>query len=208
MNIQNKFHSLLHSDSTARLTNPGIAVLGGSVIHISTGSTNKPILEDGSTIFIEQVASLEETLNEIIPTFEQIQSSIKHFNDILNEINPESIGYTFENLRVLTGDLRNITRNIKSGDGVISSMIYDNEVSDDTKVLVKNLVDITHIMEEMVTTLNQEISNMPELIDKIGPLLNQADKTIKATQRIWPLSSAIGEESNTDTLTSPAPAND
>ena len=57
--------------------------------------------------------------------------------------------------------------------------------------------------------LNKQVADMPELVNKIGPLLNEADKTIKASQRIWPLSTAIGENNkNSDTLTSPAPAND
>lgn len=208
MNIENKFYSLLHSDASAKLTNPGIAVLGGSVIDITTGSKEKPELEAGSTIKIERIASLEDTLNQIVPTFELTQKLISNLNAILVEINPETIGYTFDNLSVLTSDMRKITRQVRNGNNIVNSVLYNKDISDNTKTLLANLVEITQLMEVMVATLNKEIADMPELVDKIGPLLNQADKTIKATQRIWPLSSAIGEETNTETLTSPAPAND
>ena len=75
-------------------------------------------------------------------------------------------------------------------------------------MLVKNLVDITNTMEKIVDTLNKESANIPELVSKIEPLINQANKTIEATQRIWPLSSAMGEQPKTGVLTSPAPFND
>lgn len=208
MDIHTKFHHLLRTDSTAVLTNPGIAVLGGAVINITPGNEDNPILESGSTIIIEQVASLKEALNEIIPTFEQVHTSIKQVNEILQEINPDSLGYTLENLLAISDDMRKITKKIQSGDGLVGSAIYGNEIEHDTRALLKNLVDITQTMDELISALNKEIKNMPELVDKIGPLLNQADKTIKATQRIWPLSSAIGEEKDNDILTSPAPAND
>jgi len=208
MDIHTKLHHLLRTDSKAVLTNPGIAVLGGSVINILAGSEDKPVLENGSTIVIEQVASIKEALNEIIPTFEEIHASIKQINAILKEVSPEALGITLENLKEITVDMREITKKIQTGDGLVGSAIYDDDIENDTKALVKNLVDITQTMGELISTLNKEIANMPELIEKIGPLLNQADKTIKATQRIWPLSSAIGEQKDKDILTSPAPAND
>ena len=208
MIIHSKFRELIHTDSTAKLTNPGIAVLGASIIHITSGTKTMPILEDGSTIIIDRIPSLVEALNELIPTFEQIHTSIKNINAILGEVNPKTIGYTFENVQEITASLRNITTQISSGDGTVGSVLYDNEIEDNTKAIVKNLLETTQLMEDMVSMLNQQIANMPELVDKIGPLLNQADRTIKATQRIWPLSSAIGEDSGEEVLTSPAPAND
>lgn len=208
MRIQTKFSDLLHSDSIARLTDPGIAVLGGSVINISKGSKNKPALEDKSTIIIEQAGSITKVLDEVIPTFKALQSSIENINSILNTINPESIGYTFENLHEITRDIRKATQQLQSGEGLASSLLYDRNLEANTEAIINNLVDISSTMSEIVDTLNKETANIPELVDKIGPLLNQANKTIEATQRIWPLSSAIGEETKTDVLTSPAPAND
>lgn len=208
MNVLSKYQKLLRTDSTAKLTNPGIAVLGGSVIHISAGSSNKPVLEDGSTMTITQTAGIKETLEKITPTFEQLQSSIEKVDAILATIEPHTLSNMFNNMEVASGNLRDISGKVNKGDGLAGSLISDVEIKDDTKAIISNLLTITQSMEEIVATLNKEIANMPELVDKIGPLLNQADKTIKATQRIWPLSSAIGEDKNTDTLTSPAPAGD
>lgn len=208
MKILSKYQKLLHTDSTAKLTNPGIAVLGGSIIHISSGSSNKPVLQEGSTITVTQTAGIKEILEKIVPTFEQLQASIKRVNAILEAINPEAVGGIFDNMQEASIHLRDISNQISTGDGLARSLIYDSEMDENTRAIVKNMLDITQLLEEITTTLNQEMENMPELVSKIGPLLNQADRTIKATQRIWPLSTAIGEEKNKDTLTSPAPAGD
>lgn len=208
MEILSKYQKLLRTDSTAKLTNLGIAVLGGSVINISSGSSNKPILQDGSTITVTQTAGIRETLEKIVPTFEQLQASIKKINDILESINPKAVGDIFDNMQEASTHLRDISNQINTGNGLARSLIYDSEMDKNTRAIVKNMLDITQLLEEITTTLNQEMENMPELVSKIGPLLNQADRTIKATQRIWPLSTAIGEEKNKDTLTSPAPAGD
>lgn len=208
MKILSKYQKLLRTDSTAKLTNPGIAVLGGSIINISSGSRNKPVLQEGSTITVTQTAGIKEILEKIVPTFEQLQASIKRVNAILEAINPEAVGGIFDNMQEASIHLRDISNQISTGDGLARSLIYDSEMDENTRAIVKNMLDITQLLEEITTTLNQEMENMPELVSKIGPLLNQADRTIKATQRIWPLSTAIGEEKNKDTLTSPAPAGD
>ena len=208
MSILSKYQKLLRTDSTAKLTNPGIAVLGGAIIHISAGDPNKPIMEDGNTITVTQTGGLKETLEKITPTFEQLKSSIEKVDALLAVIKPETISNTFNNMEGASKNLLDISTQVNSGDGLAGSMINDPDIKNDTKAIINNLVAITQSMEEIVSTLNKEIANMPELIDKIGPLLNQADKTIKATQRIWPLSSAIGDEKNNATLTSPAPAGD
>ena len=208
MNVISKYKKLLRTDSIAKLSNPGIAMLGGSVIHISSGSSDKPILEDGSTITVTQTAGIKETLEKITPTFEQLQSSIEKIDAILAIVEPQVLRNTFDNIELASGNLRDISHKVNQGDGLAGSLIGDADIKDDTKAIINNLLTITQSMEEIVATLNKEIANMPELIDKIGPLLNQADKTIKATQRIWPLSSAIGEDKNINTLTSPAPAGD
>ena len=208
MDVVRKYQKLLRTDSTAKLTNPGIAVLGVAVIHITSGSINNPILKDGSTITIIQTGGIKEMLDKITPTFEQLQSSIEKVDALLAEIKPEAVKDIFANMEVASKNLLDISNQVNSKDGLAGSLIFDTEIKDDSKAIINNLVAITQSMEEIVATLNKEIANMPELVDKIGPLLKQADKTIKATQRIWPLSSAIGEEKNIETLTSPAPASD
>jgi hypothetical protein len=45
-------------------------------------------------------------------------------------------------------------------------------------------------------------------MEKIEPLMKEADETIKATKRIWPISSAVGEEKENVKLTPQVPAND
>jgi hypothetical protein len=54
----------------------------------------------------------------------------------------------------------------------------------------------------LLKSLQQQVDEIPELTDKVKPLLDEADKTIKATQQIWPLSSSI-QKDNREKLTPP-----
>lgn len=208
MSIDTKFHPLLREDSKATLSNPGVAVLGGSVINISAGNKNKPILSSGSTIQITQAADIKETLNKITNAFEQVHSSIEKINAMLNSVNTNSLGNTLDNLDVITSDIRKISTQISSGKGTVGSILYDEDMNKDTKEIIKNLVKSSRKMEDSITKLNAAMADIPEIVEKMDPLINQVDKTVKATQRIWPLSSAIGEQKEKGVLTSPAPVND
>ena len=74
---------------------------------------------------------------------------------------------------------------------------------------VSNNLDLASSqINKLVVVLNKEIQSVPGLMNKVQPLINEADKTIKATQRIWPLSSAIGDKKKNAQLTPQAPAND
>ena len=63
-------------------------------------------------------------------------------------------------------------------------------------------------MDNLLNMLNRELANLSQLLEKIEPLMKEADETLKATQRIWPLSSAINKDEKVEKLTPQAPAND
>ena len=111
-------------------------------------------------------------------------------------------------MNVITADIRDISEHMRAGEGLIGSTLYGKDMENNVKDIAINMVDVTEELKTLMQQLNKQIADMPELVNKIGPLLKEADKTIKASQRIWPLSSAMEQNDNADTLTSPEPAND
>ncbi|MCK5263203.1 MAG: hypothetical protein KAJ92_05925, partial [Gammaproteobacteria bacterium] len=138
-----------------------------------------------------------------------LEDSIQKMNNVLSAIDHEKLEVTLDNMNVLTTDVRDITEQIRAGKGLVGSALYEEKMESNVKEIAVNMVDVTEELRTMMKQINKQIADMPELVNKIGPLLQEADKTIKASQRIWPLSTAIGETNEgSNTLTSPAPAND
>ena len=209
MKILKKYHNLLREDSEAKLSSFNFAVVQKSMIEITTGSSDKALLKDGSTIAINEAFNIKEMIAKIEPIFVSLEDSIKKMNNVLTAIDHEKLEVTLNNMNVLTTDIRNITQHMVEAKGLMGSMIYGKEMETNVKSIAVNMVDVTKELRIMMKQVNKQIADMPELVNKIGPLLKEADKTIKASQRIWPLSTAIGENNeSSDTLTSPSPAND
>ncbi|MBT8120309.1 MAG: MCE family protein [Gammaproteobacteria bacterium] len=209
MSILKKYQKLIRTDSTAELLDFKFALLGKSVIEISVGSPQLPVIEDGSTLAIKESFNLVQLVAKFEPVLVTLQDSIRKINDILQAIDPQKIGDNLSNLDSISSDLKIITQQIRQGKGVAGNAIFNQDMQDDVVATTANLKQLTEqtrgILEQtrlLLISLQQQIDEMPELTDKVKPLLDEADKTIKATQKIWPLSSSIPKE-NKQTLTSP-----
>ena len=239
MSILKKYQKLIRTDSIAELLNFKFALLGKSVIEISIGSPQLPIIKDGDTLAIKESLNLVKLVAKFEPVLGALQDSIKRMNEILQEIEPEQIGSNIDNLETISSNLKSITDQInqgkgfagnivydknmqqnltgmidnvkditdkiQSGQGVAGNAIYNQQMQDDILSSASNLKTITEQTNKLLISIQQQVDDLPELTDKVKPLLDEADKTIKATQQIWPLSSSIPEE-NKQTLTSPEAA--
>lgn len=209
MSILKKYQKLIRTDSSAELLNFKFALLGKSVIEISVGSPHLPIIEDGSTLIIKESFNLVKLVAKFEPVLVTMQESIKKFNDILQAIEPQKISDNINNLESISNDMKAISQQISQGKGLTGNVIFNENLKDDVVITVENLKALTEqtkaILEQTKTlliNLQQQVDEMPEITEKIKPLLDEADKTIKATQQIWPLSSSMPKD-NKQTLTSP-----
>ena len=84
MSILKKYQKLIRTDSTAELLNFKFALLGKSVIEISVGSPQLPVIKDGSTITIKESFNLVKLVAKFEPVLVTMQDSIKKINEILH----------------------------------------------------------------------------------------------------------------------------
>jgi phospholipid/cholesterol/gamma-HCH transport system substrate-binding protein len=209
MSILKKYQKLIRTDSTAELLNFKFALLGKSVIEISVGSPQLPVIEDGSTLVIKESFNLVQLVAKFEPVLVTLQDSIKKINDILQAIDPQKIGENLSNLDSISNDLKVITHQIRQGKGAAGNAIFNEDMQDDVVATTANLKQLTEqtkgIIEQtrlLLISLQQQVDEMPELTDKVKPLLDEADKTIRASQKIWPLSSSMPKDDK-QTLTTP-----
>lgn len=209
MSILKKYQKLIRTDSTAELLNFKFALIGKSVIEISVGSPQLPIIEDGSMLTIKESFNLVQLISKFEPVLGTLQDSITKMNEILQAIDPQMVGSNVSNLDSISSDLKAITRQVRQGQGAAGSAIFNEGMQDDVlstaeniRILTEKTKDILEQTRALLISLQQQVDEMPELTEKVKPLLDEADKTIKASQKIWPLSSNIPED-NRQTLTTP-----
>ena len=228
MAILKKYQRLIRQDSRASLINFKLAMVGKSAIDISVGNPKLPVLADGSKLPIEAGADLLKLVQKFEPVLASLQDSIEQSNRILNAIDPKTVSgllqsaegalkqaqqllaaidtqhvkQTMDDTRAISANARAISEQVASGHGVAGSVLYDPGLESDLKTSSRNLTDLTVQMKQLLHSLQQQVDDIPEITGKIKPLLKEADKTIKATQQIWPLSGGIRKE-NAPRLTTP-----
>jgi len=209
MSILEKYQKLIRTDSTAELLDFKFALLGKSVIEISVGSPQLPIIKDGSTLVIKESFNLVQLIAKFEPVLVTLQDSIKRTNEILQAIDPKQVGANIDNLESISSNFKAITQQIRQGEGLAGNAIYNDDMKDDVLTTTENLKILTErtksIIEQtsaLLTSLQKQADQLPEITEKVKPLLDEADKTIKATQKIWPLSSSMPKD-NKQTLTTP-----
>ncbi|NOQ89672.1 MAG: MCE family protein [Gammaproteobacteria bacterium] len=209
MSILKKYQKLIRTDSVAELLNFQFALLGKSVVQISVGSPLQPVIKDGSTLTIKESLNLVKLVAKFEPVLVTMQDSIKRVNEILQAIEPEQVKANVNNLEAISRDLKAISHQLRQGKGAVGSAVFNKNMQDDVltttqnlKVLSEQTKGIIRQTSILLSSIQQQVNELPELTEKIKPLLDEADKTIKATQQIWPLSSSMPKD-NKQTLTSP-----
>lgn len=209
MSILKKYQKLIRTDSIAQLFNLKFAMLGKEVIEISVGSPNLPVIEDGSTLPFKESLNLVELINRFEPVIGNLQESITRINEILQTIDPEQLGTDLHNISSISDNLKVISDQVAQGKGIAGSAVFDEKMQDDVVTTAENLKTITEQTQDLIEqvkvllkSLQKQVDEIPELTEKVKPLLDEADRTLKASQQIWPLSSSMPED-NKQTLTTP-----
>lgn len=225
--VLERYRKLLRTDSVARLNTFNLALIDKSIIEISVGSPDRKLLEDGASIDIIESVNIRELVSDLKPAVDAVIRTINRVDEILAAIEPARVAETVDNIeslsaaveperirRIMTdlsavsGELRSISARVNAGEGVAGTLLVDEKMEREIRQVSENMARISVSMDRLINMLNRELARLPQVLDKIEPLMQEADETIKATQRIWPLSNAIGDEPDVQKLTPQAPAND
>ena len=161
---------------------------------------------EGIPVTIKSIDQLVAAID--LDKLEQISNNT---DQLLAAMDPALVTAIIKNVHTSTNSLNAIITQIRQGEGIVGSSIYDQETKNNFKKTLNYLSKVTYQLNILLLRLNKELENMPELLNKIEPLINEADKTIKAAQNVWPLSIAIDDIDNNENkkvLISPEPVND
>lgn len=100
INIEKKSRDFIRKDVRAKISSDGL--VGNKIIALNGGSPEVPAVEDGDTIIVETSISTDEIMNTL-------------------QVNNKS-------LVEITGNLKEITKNIRNGQGTLGKLIADDAV--------------------------------------------------------------------------------
>jgi len=229
--IYERYQDLLRTDSRASVSK--LSMLGKAAIEIRAGSPQQPLLKTGAELPIDEPLSIDQLIASFTPVVKKMEKIVDNTSEITSAINPEDVKVMSRDLAVTAKNLRAITEQVASGKGAVGSALYDRTMAQQVKrsassleatlakadqrmaemePLMKNvnglMVESRNLVGQMNTAMasvNVELQQLPELMNRMQTLLDETNRTLDGMQNIWPLSSALPEQSS-QTLIEAQPA--
>ncbi|HEX7025970.1 MAG TPA: MlaD family protein [Gammaproteobacteria bacterium] len=225
LSIYEDFRELVRVDST--LSASKLTFIGDSVLNVTPGSPDKPLLPDGGMIEVKETMTLDQILANLTPALDTINSSIDRIAEVMGAIPPESILKTLEQTEQITGNLNEISRRIAAGEGTVGALIANDqpyrELNEALAQLQAILTDIRKIsgpavsadlpgalqqLGETIAIVRREVETLPGLSAGTRELLNNMDGVIEALRHTWPISSKLPPSPQPELLLNAGPSHD
>ena len=131
MNVEERFHDQIRSDSIATIGSVGL--LGDKSIDISVGSTSAGVVEPGATLRSQDPLTLAEIIDQIEPIRDKLDK-------ILGDISAATGNLTDEDTPVAKSlrSMSNILDKVDRGEGTIGKLVNSPEVEDELTATLKH----------------------------------------------------------------------
>ncbi|MGH7193371.1 MAG: MlaD family protein, partial [Candidatus Saccharimonadales bacterium] len=233
MKILEKYHNLIRADSKAGLSK--LSVLGNTAIEITAGSPNRPPIPNNATIRLEEPLSVDQILAQVAPVLDNVKSTLARLDEISTQIDPKQVGLIVQNLAAVSTNLKSVSGQMASGHGTIGKLLYDPHTEADLagaiqslNVSLKNLQQLvknasaasndlpdlvshgTLLVNQLNTTMggvNAQMQSLPAMVLQTRQVLDNTDRTLRALQNTWPISSSVAPPP-AEKVVAPRPPND
>ncbi|HET7395411.1 MAG TPA: MlaD family protein [Gammaproteobacteria bacterium] len=226
MQVLEKFHKLIRTDSKAGLSK--LSVLGNTAIEITAGSSNEPPIADDATIQLEEPLSVDQILAQVVPVLDNVKATLAQLNQISTQIDPKQVGQIVQNLAAVSANLKSVSGQMASGSGTIGKLLYDPKTETNLtgaiqslNVSLKNLEPLVQnantasaqfpqLVHQFNTTLsgvNGQMQSLPAMVLQTQQVLDDTDRTLRALQNTWPISSSVNKPP-TQQVVAPRPPNE
>lgn len=146
MQIDDAVRERIRADSVARITTVGL--LGDQIVSLTIGTSSAPALADGEEIQTIDPNDLNGMLAQGGRTLESIESLAREVNGVLAEFQAtggtQKLNTTLEDLSAMVGEVR-------TGDGVLHTLIYEPYEGTAVASLESSLSSMADMMDEIQT---------------------------------------------------------
>jgi len=157
--VYDRYRDLVRTDSHAALSK--LSVLGKAAIDISAGSPQKPLLEEGATLPIDEPLSIDELIAKFSPVVDQLKQIVDRTAAITAAIDPNDVKSMSSDLTVTIKNLRAITSQMAAGKGAVGKALYSKEME-------RNLVNSMKSLQAALAKADQRLA-------ELGPVVQGAD---------------------------------
>ena len=146
-----------------RLTN-----IGNALIEIKSDSIDAPILPDGATIPVAETASLNDLLLGLASIIQSADS--KNLLTKLEHILPK--------LEQTLTNTHDIIEQIASGQGTVGAAVFDRQVEQELKVVVKSSAQILAEAEGIISITKQRLNQMEPVLVNTGQVADDLHQVL------------------------------
>jgi len=222
MRIQERFHRLIRTDSTAEISK--LSVIGNAAITIKAGSPDKPMIANDAELVLAQPMSVDQMMAQVQPVLLDVKSTLSQINTLTHSISPDDLNAVVKNLASVTGNLKVITGEFASPQGTANTQAAVQNLAGTLKEMQARLAEIQPLIKNAnaasadmpallsqtrklvsqlnttMGTVNYQMQALPDMVGRTRQILDQTDTTLQAIQNTWPISSSVAKKPDT-TLT-------
>ena len=166
LTINQSYQDRVRRNSVASIQSQGL--LGDKLVFISVGSATEPMVEEGAILMSETPVDLYAFIEKGSVLLDSVNQAVEQIHTVLEGI--ES-GEERGNLSGILSSLRNIFREVETGDGLAHSVIYDPN-----NALVTDVSAAAAELRETATALHDIAERIKQGEGSLGGLI--ADPTI------------------------------
>jgi phospholipid/cholesterol/gamma-HCH transport system substrate-binding protein len=187
LEVKKRYMKWIRTDSTATIKKEGY--IGETIIEITFGSQDKPMLQDKSMITFAKSKGLEDIAKELVEELKPVAVDVKNFVEYI--VNPKGdVTRILKNTANLTAELRT------TNDELLKRIEEAKKSLKELEGALKNINTATNDLPKMVKTVDnslQEIEKLSTSLNKKIPII--LDETQKGIETINKIASDIASQS-------------
>ncbi|MDR2302143.1 MAG: MlaD family protein [Deltaproteobacteria bacterium] len=160
--VQSEYSPKIKGDSLANIKSP--TLIGKEYIEILPGSAESLPIPDGGQIPAEDPT----TVDDIVATL-KLRDKLAQFEEIMDNLT--SLTYQLQDsqgpILGTMGNLQRISGQVASGEGLVGQLFTHDDVYNEILSLLKELRGVSESLNASASTLNRDLPNMTNKIDRI-----------------------------------------
>lgn len=194
MVIEKKMQPFIRQNAIASIGTEGL--MGNKLVNINSGSTASPIIQEGNVLQSLKPLEMDEMVRTLNVTNENIKVITTNLRSITDKINSKNslwsllmdtvvaenvksaivnLKLTSNNAILITGNLRGISEDLKSGKGAIGALISDTVLSTKIQQTVVKLEKISDTAAVITGDISSLIKKLKRGEGTAGVLLNDTN---------------------------------
>jgi phospholipid/cholesterol/gamma-HCH transport system substrate-binding protein len=182
MNVEERFHDQIGTDSVATIGSVGL--LGDKSIDISVGSASAPVIDAGATLRSQDPLTMAEIIDQIEPIRAKLDK-------ILGDISAATGNLTDEDTPVAKSlrSMSNILDKVDRGEGTIGKLVNSPEVEVELTVTLRNARELLVSAQGTVEQIRAATMDLPATmvsVRKVADEVAQLSVTLRESAHHFP----------------------